>query len=330
MEQAGKDERPVVALDIGGTKILAALVSARYQVLDRELGPTPTSSGPQEINKSLFIAVDRLLHKSRLKASNIAAIGLAAAGIIDAARGLVTTSPNLPGWKDIPLRDLVSERYGVYTALVNDASAAALGEYRLGAGRGLHNMVYLTISTGIGGGLIVNGRLYLGSSGSAGELGHMVIDVNGPKDTCGNFGCLESLASGRAIAREAIERIKKGQTSALSPAVGGKIETITARDVAAAARSGDTLAKEVVHQAAIYLGTGLTNIVNIFNPDTIVIGGGVAKMGELLLDPARQVVAERAFKLPASAVKIVPALLGDDAGVIGAALFARQQKSEAG
>jgi glucokinase len=329
MEQVGKDGQPVVALDIGGTKILAALVSVRYEVLDREMAPTPAGSGPQAINKSLFTAVDRLLHKSRLKALNIAAIGVAAAGIIDSARGLVTTSPNLPGWEDVPLRDMVSARYGVYTALVNDASAAALGEYRLGAGRGLHNMVYFTISTGIGGGLIVNGRLYLGSSGSAGELGHMVIDVNGPEDTCGNFGCLESLASGRAIAREAIERIKKGQASALSQAVGGKIESITARDVAAAARRGDSLAKEVVHQVAVYLGTGLTNIVNIFNPDTIVIGGGVAKMGELLLEPARQVVAERAFKLPASAVKIVPTLLGDDAGVLGAALFARQQKAEA-
>ena len=191
-------------------------------------------------------------------------------------------------------------------------------------------MVYLTISTGIGGGLIVNGRLYLGSSGSAGELGHMVIDINGPKDTCGHFGCLESLASGRAIAREAIERIKKGQASALSQAFSGKIESITARDVAAAAGSGDGLAKEVVHQVAVYLGIGLTNIVNIFNPDMIVIGGGVAKMGELLLEPARQVVAERAFKLPASAVKIVPARLGDDAGVLGAALFVRQQKAEAG
>jgi len=330
MEQAGKDERPVVALDIGGTKILAALVSARYEVLDRELVPTPAGSGPQEINRGLFLAVDRLLQKSRREASDIGAIGLAAAGIIDSARGLITISPNLPGWKDVPLRDLVSARYSAYTVLINDASAAALGEYRLGAGRGLHNMVYLTISTGIGGGLIVNGRLYLGSSGSAGELGHMVIDVNGPEDTCGNFGCLESLASGRAIAREAIERIKKGQASALSQTVGGKVESITARDVAAAARSGDSLAGEVVHQAAVYLGIGLTNIVNIFNPDTIVVGGGVAKMGELLLEPARQVVAERAFKLPASVVKIVPARLGDDAGVLGAALFARQQKTEAG
>ena len=330
MEQVGKDERPVVALDIGGTKILAALVSARYEVLDRELAPTPAGSGPQEINGSLFMAIDQLLRKSRREASDIAAIGLAAAGIIDSARGLITISPNLPGWENVPLREMVSARYGAYTALVNDASAAALGEHRLGVGRGFDNMVYLTISTGIGGGLIVNGQLYLGSSGSAGELGHMVIDVNGPEDTCGHLGCLESLASGRAIAREAIKRIKKGQDSALSKAFGGKIESITARDVAAAASSGDSLAGEVVRQAAVYLGIGLTNIVNIFNPDMIVIGGGVAKMGELLLEPARQVVAERAFKLPASAVKIVPARLGDDAGVLGAALFVRQQKAEAG
>ncbi|MES0329169.1 MAG: ROK family protein [Dehalococcoidales bacterium] len=330
MEQAGKDERPVVALDIGGTKILATLVSAGYEVLDRELAPTPAGNGPQEINGSLFMAIDRLLQKSRRKASDIAAIGLAAAGIIDLASGLMTISPNLPRWEDIPLRELVSARYGVYAALVNDASAAALGEHRLGAGRGLDNMVYLTISTGIGGGLIVNGQLYLGSSGSAGELGHMVIDVNGPEGTCGHCGCLESLASGRAIARETIERLKKGQASSLSQAFGGRIESITARDVGAAARNGDGLAGEVVRQAAVYLGIGLTSIVNIFNPDMIVIGGGVAKMGELLLEPARQVVAERAFKLPASAVKIVPARLGDDAGVLGAALFARQQKAEAG
>lgn len=326
MKEIKKNERPVVAIDLGGTKILAALVSAENKVAAREYQPTLAGGGQRAVIDRIFETIDRLLGKSGIKASQLEAIGIAAAGAIDSAKGLVTSSPHLPDWRDVALKQIVARRYKVDAFIINDASAAALGEHRLGVGRGVGNLVYLTVSTGIGGGIIINGRLYLGSSGSAGELGHMTIDVNGRRDKCGNIGCLELLASGTAIAGEARRRLKEGQTSALKQIAAGGIESITAEDVAAAAQSGDLLSREVIHQAAHYLGVGMVNIVNIFNPDMIIVGGGVAKMGELLLEPARQVVLKRAFELPARAVRIVTAELGDDAGVLGAAIFAREQK----
>ncbi len=223
------------------------------------------------------------------------------------------------------LRDIVKEKYRVDTLLINDASAAALGEHHFGAGQGINNLILLTVGTGIGGGIIINDRLYNGPGGSAGEIGHMTIDVNGPRCSCGNVGCLETLASGTAVAKEAMKCINQGERSSLIEIVEGKIEDITAEKVEVAARRGDPLASEVIFKAATYLGVGVANLVNIFNPEMIIIGGGVANMGDLLLNPARQVVNERAFSLPARAVSIVPAQLGNDAGLLGAAVFAFQQ-----
>jgi len=193
-------------------------------------------------------------------------------------------------------------------------------------GKGVNNLIYLTVSTGIGGGIITNGELYSGVSGGAGEVGHMTIDVNGPVCSCGNNGCLEVLASGKAMAREAIRRIGNGERSALTEMVGGEIDSITAEEVSSVAQAGDSLALEVVSQAAMYLGVGLANLVNIFNPEMIVIGGGVARMGDLLLAPAREVVRKRAFPLSVQAVRIVNAQNIDEAGLLGVAAFAFQHR----
>jgi len=321
---------PVLAIDVGGTKIVAAIISNRGQVVAREHNLTLANQGPQSVINRMLSAIDRLISSTGIDPSRLNSISIAAAGAIDFDSGLVTLSPNLPGWRDIPLRDMVREKYGVNTFLINDASAAALGEHRFGAGRGVKNLILLTLGTGIGGGIIIDGNLYSGVSGSAGEIGHMTVDVNGPRCNCGNIGCLEMLASGTAVAREAIRRVRQGERSSLIEIVGGEIESITAETVEVAARGGDTLALAVILQAAHYLGVGMVSLVNIFNPEMIIVGGGMAKMGDLLLDPARQVVTERAFQLPAQAVSIVTAQLGDDAGVLGAAAFAFQQVSEQG
>jgi glucokinase len=323
-KSAGKG-RPVLAIDLGGTKILIALVSAENEVIARQLQPTRAESGQAAVIALIKAGIDRILTVGGLETSQLEAIAVAAAGAISSRDGVVTNSPHLPDWLNVPLRRILVQRYTVDTFIINDASAAALGEYHLGVGRGVANLIYLTIGTGIGGGIITNGRLYLGSDGSAGELGHMTIDVSGQKDSCGNLGCLEMLASGSAIATEAKRRLKEGQNSLLA---GVAIDSITVEEVAAAAEDGDKLSQKVINQAAAYLGVGLVRIVNIFNPDMIVIGGGVAKMGDRLLQLVRQVVAERAFTLPAGTVRIEKTLLGDDAGVLGAALFARQQKED--
>ena len=330
MEATKRQGLPVLAIDLGGTKIIAAIVSNQGRVMAREYRPTLADEGPQAVINRVLSTIDRLLSLSRVDSSRLSSISIAAAGAINFEKGLVTSSPNLPGWQNIPLRDIVREKYRVNTFLINDASAAALGEHRFGAGREVNNLVLLTLGTGIGGGIIINGRLYSGPCGSAGEIGHMTIDVNGPRCSCGNIGCLEMLASGTAVAKEAISRIRQGERSSLTDIVEGKIESITAEKVGVAAQGGDSLALEVVLKAATYLGVGMVNLVNIFNPEMIIVGGGMAKMGDLLLDPARQVVRERAFQLPAQAVSIVPAQLGDDAGMLGAAIFAFQQELDQG
>jgi glucokinase len=266
--------------------------------------------------------------QAKLKTSDIAGIGIAAAGILDIDRGIVTTSPNLPHWHNVPLRDIFADRLGVVTYLINDANAAALGEHRFGAGIGFDNIIYLTVSTGIGGGIIIDGELYSGADGCAGELGHMTIEADGPQCHCGNFGCLEAMASGWAVAKEAMMRINRGERSSIIELVNGRLENITAETVAIAARRGDQLAADIVAEAAKYLGIGLANLVNIFNPELIVIGGGLSKMGDMLLKPARKVLKERAFRLPSRTVHIVRARLGSNAGIIGAAAYVFDQKSE--
>ena len=326
MQEHEKQKLPVLAIDLGGTKMLLAIISDDGQVMAQELCPTLADEGAQAVLDRLFSAMDRLFKLNNMEPSQLCSISIAAAGGIDSDRGLITVSPNLPGWNDIPLRDIVQEKYGIDTFLVNDASAAALGEYHFGVGRGVNNLILLTVGTGIGGGIIINGELYSGSCGSAGEIGHMTIDVNGPRCSCGNTGCLETLASGRAVAGEAIRRISEGEKSSLIEIVGGRIEDITAEKVGDAARDGDPLSSDVIAKAATYLGVGMVNLVNIFNPEMIVVGGGMARMGNLLLEPARRVVAERAFPISAQAVRIVTAQLGNDAGVHGAAIFALQQK----
>ncbi len=327
MQGIKKQGLPVLAIDMGGTKIIAAIISNKGQMIAREYCLTLAGEGPQSVINRIFSTIDHLLSLRNIDSSKLDSISIAAAGVIDFDRGVITSSPNLPGWYDIPLRDIVRERYGVNTFLINDANAAALGEHHFGVGKGVNNLILLTVGTGIGGGIIINGKLYSGLCGSAGEIGHMTIDVNGPRCNCGNIGCLETLASGTAVAREAIKRISQGEKSSLTETVEGEIENITAEEVSLAAQRGDSLALEVILKAATYLGVGMVNMVNIFNPEMIIVGGGMAKMGDLLLNPARQVVRERAFSLSAQAVRIVPAQLGDDAGVLGAAIFAFQPES---
>jgi len=313
--------RPVLAVDLGGTKIVTALITPEGEILSREYTPTLPEEGVDTVIGRILATASALLRNASLPYSSLSGIAIAAAGAIDSEKGIVTDSPNLPGWHNIPLKDEIQVSTGVRTFVINDATAAALGEHRFGAGRGAHNLIYLTVSTGIGGGIIIGDKLYTGVSGSAGELGHMTIDLNGPRCACGNIGCLEVLASGKAVAREAQRLIAQGTKTIMLDLAEGDAQYVTAQTVAAAAHKGDAVALSIVNKAATYLGVGLVNLVNIFNPEMIIVGGGMSKMGELLLKPARRVVAERAFQLPASVVRIVSSELGDNSGVFGAVAF---------
>jgi glucokinase len=323
-----KKSKHVLSVDIGGTKIMTALFAADGKMLSKDVRPTLPLEGVDSTIARLVSAIRHTLARRRLAATDLDAICIACAGGVDSRRGIVVTpSPAMPGWNDIPLGDILREKLSKDVFIVNDASAAALGEQLFGAGRGVSNLVLFTVGTGIGGGIIADGKLYLGASGGAGEFGHMTVEAGGPTCSCGNTGCLEMFASGRAVERDAITRLRRGEKSILQESCRGDIESITAEQVGEAARGGDPFSLDVIGRAAFYLGVGMVNAVNIFNPEMVVIGGGMAELGDLLIEPGRRLVAGRAFSISSRAVSIVAARLGNEAGVYGAAAYARQQVS---
>ncbi len=306
-------EKMIIGIDLGGTKINTILADRRGNIMARDLRDTLASEGPDAVIGRIVQAIECVASGAK-----VAGIGIGAAGACDTAKGVVTHSPNLPGWHDILLRDIIQRQFDIPTYLENDATVAALGEHRFGGHDGVNNMLYVSVGTGIGGGIIIDGRLYSGTSGSAGEFGHMTIDINGEDCPCGNIGCWETLASGNAMCREAAKRIQAGERSAILDFAENDVKKINGKSIFDAAQKGDRLAQELIERTGYYLGVGLVNLVDIFNPQLILIGGGLSRMGELLLAPARKVVSQRAFHLPAQAVSIETSRLGTDSAALGA------------
>jgi len=321
---AGKDEL-ALGIDLGGTKILTSVVDADGKMLSRDHSVTPATRGREAVIQAVMESARQALKEAGISPSELTAVGIGAPGLSNPSTGVLYTSPNLPGWQDVPLRDIIAQELGRTAYLINDANAAAIGEFYYGAGRGAHNFIYITVSTGIGGGIIINGELYTGPTGTAGEVGHMVIDDNGPPCSCGNRGCWETLASGRALAAEAKRLIKKGTSTTILEQAGGTIDKVNAEAVHQAALAGDKLASRLIARNAYYLGVGLANLINIFNPEVIVIGGGLASIGDMLLLPAYEEAGRRAFKQPYKAARFARAELGRNSGVIGAAAYALGQ-----
>jgi len=244
-------------------------------------------------------------------------VGVGCAGPLDSDTGTIYSPPNLRFWDGFPLKRRLEDRLGAPTVVDNDANAAALGEQRFGAGRGHGHILYITVSTGIGAGLVLDGRVYRGADYGAGEFGHVVLARGGPKCNCGGKGCLEALASGTAIAKRANRLAARSPHSLLGRMLSKKKCALTAKDVVAAAREGDAVAGGIFHDAAVYLGLGITSAIHMLNPEIVIIGGGLSRAGKLLFDPVRKTVAERAQKHLAENVRIIPAKLGGKAGIYG-------------
>jgi glucokinase len=313
--------RMVGALDLGGTKILAAVVDEFGRIVASDRRPTDAEAGPDAVIARMAEALRAAAAGARLALDELQGLGVAAAGPINSKLGTITDAPNLPGWTDVPLAARLRAAMGLTTVLANDANASAIGEQTFGAGRGVSEMVYITISTGIGGGIILGGRLYEGVTGSAGEVGHMILEPDGPACGCGRKGCLEALASGTAIGRAGAEAVRTGASpllAHLAESWGG----MTSEVVAMAAEQGDATAASILAEAARYLGIGLVNIVHLFNPAMIVFGGGAAKIGPRLIDPAVTFMKTNAFPVMARAVRVEPAQHGDESAVLGAAALA--------
>ncbi len=319
----------ILGIDLGGTKILTSVINSKGEMLSRDHSVTPAAKGPDGVIQAIRASAERAVEGASIPMDRITAVGVGAPGLADGKAGILFTSPNLPGWKDVPLRDILQEKFKKGVFLINDGNAAALGEYYFGAAKGTSHFIYVTISTGIGGGIVVDGKVLLGSKGMAGEIGHMTIADEGPLCHCGNRGCWEALASGTALAKAARKRIEAGADTTILSFAEGKIEQVTAQTVQSAAEKGDPLANQLILKTAHYFGVGLANLVNIFNPEMIVIGGGLSNMGDRLLKPAYQVAEERAFKQAYRAVRFVRAALGRNSGVIGAAAFAFDEMKRA-
>ena len=312
----------VIGVDLGGTNLVVGAMPADGS---RELGvhtlPTLATLGADAVVDRICSMVETTIamtmRETGATRAQFAGVGIGAPGPLDRAKGLVVIAPNL-GWTDFPLRDRVGDKVALPATLDNDANCATLGEWWMGAAKGGRNVVGLTLGTGIGGGLIVDGKLYHGSSDVAGELGHVTIESNGRRCGCGNYGCLEAYASGPAIAARTREALEKGESSVLTEMCGGDVTKITAATVYAASAQGDALASDVVRDTARFLGTGVANFLNIFNPDVVVLAGGVAQAGDSLFVPLRAEVRRRAFKPAVDACRIVPGELGGSAGMVGA------------
>jgi glucokinase len=329
-----KRERLLLALDFGGTKLTAGLaVSGERHWRAHKMVPSPPGSNAQsDLEIMMGLARDLLTSPPSVPpnsggeaGASLAAVGVSFGGLVDAARGLVLLSHHVPGWEEMPLREWLEERLGVPAAVDNDANAGALGEHRFGVGQGYDSLMYITVSTGVGGGWILNGQPWRGADGMAGEIGHVVVDPDGPVCLCGKRGCVERLASGPYIAQRVREWLvqQPDRGRILRALAGDDLEVITAKLVAQAAAQGDDLAWETLEVAAWGLGMGIGNAANLVNPECFVLGGSVTKAGQRFWEVVRRTARQTA--LPEVHFDVLPAALGDDAPLWGAIALAEDR-----
>lgn len=309
----------IVGIDLGGTNIKSAIVSEEKKIINKISIPTPTEQGPTAIIDTMANLVHDLLHKSNLTLNDVLAVGVGAPGPMNWQTGVVYSPPNLPGWHNVPLADEMKKRLNVPCYVENDANAACFGEFWLGAGQGCECIAVFTLGTGVGGGIVVFKQLLRGIDGTAGELGHLKVQRDGRLCGCGSKGCLEAYASVTGMVRTAIEGIEKGEKTILTELCNNNIDNITGKMIFEAAEKGDEFAQKVFEETAIWLGLGIASVVNMLNPEKVILCGGMISAGERLFKPVRETVKKNAFEVPANRCQIVPAGLGEDSGVFGCA-----------
>jgi glucokinase len=306
----------VIGIDLGGTKISTALSDFDGNVISQSIIATDAHEGEIAVLGRIIKTVEDVMENGKVTIEEVKAIGIGSPGPLNAKTGIIITTPNLP-FKNFDLVSPIREKFQVPVYLDNDANVAAIGEFMFGAGKGTENMVYFTVSTGVGGGAVLNGKIYRGNTSNALEIGHATVAPDGPRCNCGNIGCLEAVSSGTAIGKRGKEALESKVETSLR-----KYKTVTSAEVFAEAAAGDQVAKDIIDTALNYLGIGVANAISIFDPEMITIGGGVSKAGKIVFDKVQEVVNIRCFKNMAEACKIVPAGLGTDAGVIGAVALA--------
>ncbi len=312
------EEKYYIGVDLGGTNIKAGMVTDRGKVIVKTSLPTEADKGPDYILDRICEAVENVRRRSGLHKEHIGGVGVGSPGTLDIKSGVVLYPPNLPGWRNVAVIEYVTNKTGLRAVLENDANAAAYGEYWAGAAKGAQSMVMFTLGTGIGGGIIVDGKLIHGNTDCAAELGHIIIEVNGRKCPCGNYGCLERYASANALATRFAEAVAEGAESSLAAKVKAG-ENVTSKMVYEAALEGDELSNRLFWETGTYLGIGIVNLLHTINPARVVLAGGLIGAGDLLMRPVRETVEKRALPDAQRNCVICFATLGEDAGLIGAA-----------
>lgn len=319
-----------IGVDLGGTNLRAAIVDTDTgEVFYQRKSPTLAFEGQEAVIQRIIQLIQELTHESGISIDTIKAVGIGVPGTPDIDTGIIQFLPNLPGkWLNVPLRAILEEQVQKPVALINDVRAITLGEWKFGAGRGAETMACLAIGTGIGGGVIVNGQFHLGIGGTAGEFGHHVVEEDGLPCGCGGRGCLELYASGPAISAMGVKEVMHGHTTQIGKLVNYDLNRIDAGIIVQAAREGDTIANEILKRAGRYIGIAVGNILGVISPQRVIFGGGVSMAGDLLLSPIVQTVKERVHVIPVDKVEFVMATMGVNAGLIGAALWARERCQE--
>lgn len=320
IDKKSLEKKYSIGVDLGGTNIVSVIVNHQGKIVNRLKVPTLTERGKEATIKRIIETIHENIVQSTIAIDDITGIGIGAPGPLDVKRGIINFAPNLPGWRDVPLRKILEDEFNTKVVLENDANAAAWGERCFGIGRGVDNLVCFTLGTGIGGGIIIDGKIYHGSNYGAAELGHMTVNKDGPRCNCGNYGCLEAYSSATGIKNRIKNRIKEGIKSKFLSFDDNKLfESLRLKSIFETARKGDKLTKGVVEEAISYLGIAIANIVNILNPEMVVLVGGITNEGDKLLIPLRREVKKRAFYSNYKSLKIVIGKLGGNAGVLGAA-----------
>jgi len=316
-----------VGCDLGGTNIKAGLVDIEDgAVLISESTPTDSRKGPDSVLNRMAGLISRLIDQSQVSKDEIGGLGISAPGMINLETNTTLFLPNLfSEWRNIPVGKKMTAQLGLEVSMLNDVRAITYGEWAFGAGQGVDSIACFAIGTGVGGGLVVNNQLVLGFGGTAGELGHQTVDLNGPQCGCGNHGCIEVFASGPAIAAEAARGVRQGWETKIADLIDHDLNKLTPEVVAKAANMGDDFAKSVWDRAGRYLGIGVANILTCVGVKRVVIGGGVGKAGDLIINPIKKEIKKRVFLMPVEKVEIVPAQLGTDAGIVGMAAWSARK-----
>jgi glucokinase len=308
-----------VGVDLGGSAIKSGLVTPQGEILRDTTLPAEADQGPRHVIEQIVKSVHQLIDSSSYDRQEFAGIGVGSPGTVDLDGGTVKYPPNFPGWTVVRLGEALYNEFGLHIEVDNDANAAAVGEAKFGAGVGHKDFIMVTLGTGVGGGLILDGKIYRGPFGGAGELGHITIDYNGPLCNCGNRGCVEAYVGAKYLTQRAVEGVKNNPGSRILALVKNDITQIDPKVISLAAEEGDTTAIDIFAEAGKHLGIGLASVVNLLDVRLIIIGGGVAHAGKPLFDAVRESVKHHVLKPMAEGLEVLPAKLGNSAGILGAA-----------